>query len=59
VRKDVKEGKTSTSVRVMDGAERLGEIAEMIGGQRITDVTRAQARELLETARAEFAPPGP
>jgi DNA repair protein RecN (Recombination protein N) len=55
VRKDVKEGKTSTSVRVMDGAERLQEIAEMIGGQRITDVTRAQAGELLEAARAEFA----
>jgi hypothetical protein len=28
----------------------------MIGGQRITDTTRAQARELLEAAQAEFAP---
>jgi hypothetical protein len=41
----------------MDGDERLHELAEMIGGQRITDVTRAQARELLDAARAEFAAP--
>lgn len=54
VRKDVKEGKTVTTVRVMEGEERLQEVAEMIGGQRVTDVTRAQAKELLETARAEF-----
>ena len=36
----------------MDGAERLQELAEMIGGQRITDTTRAQAQELLDAARA-------
>ena len=39
----------------MDGAERLQELAEMIGGQRITDTTRAQAQELLDAATAEFA----
>jgi hypothetical protein len=27
----------------------------MIGGQRITDITRAQARELLESAAGEAA----
>jgi DNA repair protein RecN (Recombination protein N) len=59
VRKDVAEGKTQTSVRVMDGPERLQELAEMIGGQRITDTTRAQAKELLDAARAEFASPPP
>jgi hypothetical protein len=37
----------------MEGAERLEELAEMIGGKRVTDVTRAQAKELLEAA----APP--
>lgn len=50
VRKEVHEGLTSTKVRPMTGAERLEEIAEMIGGERITETTRAQARELLESA---------
>ncbi|MFL6570039.1 MAG: hypothetical protein ACJ8LI_12820, partial [Chthoniobacterales bacterium] len=34
----------NTKVRTMDGADRLQELAEMIGGQRITDTTRAQAQ---------------
>lgn len=55
VRKSADAGKTQTTVRIMDGPERLEEIAEMIGGQRITDTTRAQARELLEAA----SPPPP
>ena len=60
VRKDFSaDGKTRTSVRTMDGDERLQELAEMIGGQRITDTTRAQAKELLEAAKAEFAPTTP
>jgi DNA repair protein RecN (Recombination protein N) len=57
VRKDVIADKTQTTVRTMDGAERLQELAEMIGGKRITDTTRAQAAELLEAAHAEFAAP--
>jgi hypothetical protein len=40
----------------MEGSERLQELAEMIGGQRITDTTRAQAKELLDSAVAEFVP---
>ena len=50
VRKEVTGKLTETKVRLMEGADRLHEIAEMIGGQRITDVTRAQAQELLDTA---------
>ena len=50
VRKTVAGNATSTTVRVMGGEERIEELAEMIGGQRITDLTRAQARELLEHA---------
>jgi DNA repair protein RecN (Recombination protein N) len=46
---------TQTTVRTMEGNERTEEIAEMIGGQKITETTRAQARELLETAAAEFS----
>jgi DNA repair protein RecN (Recombination protein N) len=56
VRKEVTGNQTTTTVRSIDGDVRLQELAEMIGGQRITDTTRAQARELLEAAQAEFAP---
>lgn len=59
VRKQVVGDETRTSVRTMDGTERLEELAEMIGGQRVTDTTRAQAKELLDTARSEFVPAAP
>jgi DNA repair protein RecN (Recombination protein N) len=52
VRKDVVERETRTTVRRVDGLERLEELAEMIGGQRVTDTTRAQAKELLDAAVA-------
>ena len=55
VRKEVIGDRTETKVRVMEGTERLQELAEMIGGQRITDTTRAQAKELLDAAVSEFA----
>jgi DNA repair protein RecN (Recombination protein N) len=55
VRKDVIDNQTATTVRAMNGEERIQELAEMIGGQRITDTTRAQARELLDAADGEFA----
>jgi DNA repair protein RecN (Recombination protein N) len=51
VRKEVVGKITETKVRMMEGIERVEEIAEMIGGQHITETTRAQARELLETGR--------
>jgi DNA repair protein RecN (Recombination protein N) len=56
VGKQVVAGTTETKVRRMEGAERLEELAEMIGGHRITDTTRAQAKELLDAATAEFKP---
>jgi DNA repair protein RecN (Recombination protein N) len=57
VRKSTDGQRTETTVRVVQGEERLGELSEMIGGPRITETTRAQARELLEAARAEVAAP--
>jgi DNA repair protein RecN (Recombination protein N) len=54
VRKEVTGERTETKVRTMEGTERLQELAEMIGGQRITDTTRAQAQELLDSAVSEF-----
>ena len=50
---------TKTTVRIMDGDDRLEELASMIGGKQITATTRAQASELLAHAAAEFAPPAP
>lgn len=51
VAKAVDDGQTESRVRVIDGPERLEELAEMIGGKRITDTTRAQAKELLAMAK--------
>jgi len=59
VRKEVVDQKTQTTVRTMAGSERIQELAEMIGGQRITETTRAQAKELLDAATAEFAAVAP
>jgi DNA repair protein RecN (Recombination protein N) len=47
VRKQVEEGRTLTTVRRLSGAERVEEIARMLGGEILTDRTRAAARELL------------
>jgi DNA repair protein RecN (Recombination protein N) len=55
VRKEVTGGRTESKVRIMQGEERLEELAEMIGGKHITATTRAQAKELLDAAQAEFA----
>ena len=56
VRKSVNGNQTETTVRVMQGDERLQELSEMVGGPRVTETTRAQARELLESAQSEFTP---
>jgi DNA repair protein RecN (Recombination protein N) len=54
VRKVVTGTQTESTVRAMTGDDRLLELAEMIGGQKVTEITKAQANELLEAARAEF-----
>jgi DNA repair protein RecN (Recombination protein N) len=51
VRKTVSRNVTQTSIRVMEGDERIEELAEMIGGKKITPTTRAQARELLDAGQ--------
>lgn len=52
VRKQVSGDSTQTTVRVMEGDQRLHELAEMIGGQHITPTTLAQVQELLDHAAA-------
>jgi DNA repair protein RecN (Recombination protein N) len=52
VRKEVAGKETRTTIRLVEGDARIAELAEMIGGKQITDVTRAQAAELLGSAAA-------
>lgn len=56
VRKTITGNQTQTTVSLMTGAARIEELAEMIGGHRITETTRHQAQELLDSAGSTPAP---
>ena len=47
VSKSVKQDRTSTEVKVLDRAERVDEVARMLGGRTITDATLKHAEEML------------
>jgi DNA repair protein RecN (Recombination protein N) len=47
VSKRVTGGRTLASVTALEHAERIEELARMLAGDRVTDTTRRQARELL------------
>ena len=50
VAKGARGGMTTADVRVLDGDERVFEIARMLGGDPESEVSQAHARELLESA---------
>lgn len=50
VRKGARGGVTSADVVVLDGDQRVEELARMLGGDPASDVSRAHARELLGAA---------
>ena len=50
VRKGARGGVTTADVTVLEGADRVEEIARMLGGDPESELSRAHARELLETA---------
>jgi len=50
VSKGARGGITTADVTVLSGDDRIAEIARMLGGDPESDVSRAHARELLETA---------
>jgi DNA repair protein RecN (Recombination protein N) len=50
VSKAVDEGRTRSEIRRMRESEQRDEIARMLGGIKITDKTRAAAREMLRAA---------
>ena len=47
VSKHVAQGRTTARVSVLDRPERIEELARMLAGERVTETTRRQARELL------------
>jgi DNA repair protein RecN (Recombination protein N) len=51
VSKVTRAGKTTTAVRVLTTEERVEETARMLGGVKLTDQTRAHAREMLAAGR--------
>jgi DNA repair protein RecN (Recombination protein N) len=55
VEKQVREGRTTSIVRPLALDDRVEELARMLGGRIITDVTRANAREMLVSAQQAAA----
>ena len=47
VSKHVANGRTTARVSVLERPERVEELARMLAGERVTETTRRQARELL------------
>jgi DNA repair protein RecN (Recombination protein N) len=52
VEKRVHRGSTRTRVTPLSEADRVEELARMLGGERVTDASRRHARELLGAARS-------
>ncbi|MGI9076830.1 MAG: DNA repair protein RecN [Gemmatimonadaceae bacterium] len=53
VRKGARDGVTTADTRVVEGEERIAEIARMLGGDAESEVSRAHARELLTSGTRE------
>ena len=51
VRKEVKSGRTLTLVDQLDRESIVDEIARMLGGVKVTEKTRAHAKEMIENAK--------
>ncbi|NLT23659.1 MAG: DNA repair protein RecN [Syntrophorhabdus sp.] len=49
VEKQVKDGRTTTAIHELAAEERVQELARMLGGATITDITIKRAREMLQS----------
>ncbi len=47
IAKETRDGRTTSSVNVLDQETRVAEIARMLGGEKITETTRRHAAEML------------
>ena len=50
IAKETRKGATTSTVSVLDREARIGEIARMLGGEKITETTRRHAAEMLGQA---------
>ncbi|HEV8239900.1 MAG TPA: DNA repair protein RecN [Thermoanaerobaculia bacterium] len=50
--KRVADGRTFVSLEALDGDKRVEEVARMLAGKQVTDLSREHARELLESGAA-------
>jgi DNA repair protein RecN (Recombination protein N) len=50
IAKETRKGATTSTVNVLDREARIGEIARMLGGEKITETTRRHAAEMLGPA---------
>ena len=51
IEKSMKRASTTIAVRELDPNERIDEIARMLAGEKVTDASRENARELIASAR--------
>ena len=56
IEKRIEAGRTRTSVRRLGDADRVDELARMLGGEAVTDGLRASAREMLADRRRSTDP---
>lgn len=50
IQKEISDGQTLTRVRPLQGEERVAELARMLSGESITDITLQHAREMIANA---------
>ena len=51
--KTIDDGETRTTLRELEGDERIDELAEMLTGENTSDITRRQAIEMIDLAKPE------
>jgi DNA repair protein RecN (Recombination protein N) len=56
VEKQERQGKTKTSVRLLEDQERTEEVARMLSGAKLTDTSLRHAEQLLKTSRKPAKP---
>lgn len=50
IRKEVAAGRTHMKIQALDGGQRVDEVARMLAGQEVTDLSRSHAEELIAVA---------
>ncbi len=50
IHKQLEAGRTHMKIRALDDQERIDEVARMLAGQEVTDLSRSHAQELIAVA---------